>query len=70
MLKINYTDHGWQRLNERGISKKQVERAIREGERYDAGEDLRKAVYRNENGIIIVVYRINNVEEIVVITAY
>lgn len=53
MLKIVYTDHSLWRLNERGISKKHVERALREGAKYDAGGDLRKAVYGNEKGTVV-----------------
>lgn len=70
MLKIVYTNHSLQRLNERGISKKQVEEAIREGGKFDAAGDLRKAVHRNEKGLIVVICSIKSVEEIVIITAY
>jgi hypothetical protein len=70
MLKIIYTNHSLQRLDERGISRGQVEAAIREGVRYDGEGGLRKAVYRNEKGVIIVVYTIKSVAEIVIITAY
>ena len=70
MLKIEYTHHSLQRLNERGVSKKRVEAAIREGDKYDANGDLRKAVHRNETSTVVVIYNIKSAEEILIITVY
>jgi hypothetical protein len=63
MLKINYTDHSLQRLNERGISKKQIGEAIRDGDKDYAGGDLRKSIHRNETSSIVVIYSIKSAEK-------
>jgi len=70
MFKIIYTDHSLQRLNERGISKKQIKAAILEGEKEDTTGELRKSTQRNKDGTLVVIYRIQSVAEIVIITAY
>lgn len=70
MFKIIYTNHSLQRLNERRISKKEIEKAIGEGEKENAVGDLRKSTQRNENTALVVIYNIKSAEEVVIITAY
>lgn len=69
-MRVKYTQHGLERLRERGISKKNVEEAIRTGRKSDAEDNLRKATHRNKKGTLIVIYDVNSPNEIKVITAY
>ena len=70
MLKISYTDHGLERIKSRRISKSEVDRALRDGAKDNASGDLRKSIYRNTHGTLIVLYRIKNAEEVIIVTAY
>jgi hypothetical protein len=54
-MKLDYTDYGLERLRERGISKREAEEAFRKGRKEDAGAGLRKSIYKNQKGRLIVI---------------
>ena len=70
MLRIDYTDHASARLKERRISTREVEEALRHGVKSDRGSGLRKSVYANQKGTLVVIYKIKSPDEVVIITAY
>jgi len=57
-------------MNERGISKKEIEAAVAFGEKDDAPGGIRVAMYQTKLGTLVVKYRIINGLEIKVITTY
>ncbi len=69
-MNTDYTHHSLERLKERGISKREVEEAFRNGKKEDAEAGLRKSTYKNNKRTLIVIYRIRSSKEIGVITAY
>ena len=70
MMKVRYTDHALERLKQIGISKKEVEEALTRGKKENAEDDLRKSTYKSKKGTLIVIYNIENTEEVGIITAY
>ena len=69
-MKIDYTDHGLERLKERWISKREAEEAFRRGTKEDAAGGLRKSTHKNKRGTLIVIYNIKTPKEFEIITAY
>jgi len=57
-------------LEERDIPKYEVGRAIREEIKSDAGDNARKAVLRNEIGLLVVIYSVKDLDEVKIITVY
>jgi hypothetical protein len=57
-------------MEQRGISKGTIIWALKYGEKIYADENLRKAIYRNKNRILIVIYAIKNANEVEIITTY
>ena len=69
-MKIVYTDHGLDRLKERGITKKEVQEAIDNGRKDNAFGGSRRCTFRNKKGSLIVIYNVKDLQEVEVITAY
>mgnify|MGYP001561662324 CR=1 FL=1 len=69
-MNLVYTNHGLERLKERGISKRDIAEALRKGRKSDSENDLRKSVYRTARGTLTVIYNIKNAEEALIVTAY
>ena len=69
-MKISYTDHALERLSERNVSKKQVEKALISGEKNDINGDLRQAEVKIDNQILIVRYNIKSTKEVLVVTLF
>jgi hypothetical protein len=57
-------------MNERGISKNDIEATIASGKKADAPGGARIAIHQTKFGILVVKYRIINGLEIKVITTY
>jgi hypothetical protein len=57
-------------MNQRGISKKEIEMVILLGIKGDAPGGIRIATHRTKLGILVVKYQIFNESEINIITAY
>lgn len=69
-MKIGYTSHSRNRLKERGISKQEVEEAIKSGKKANAYDSLRMAMLKNKKGALIVIYNIKGLDKIDIVTAY
>ena len=69
MSKIIYTLHALKRLRERGIHKFLVEDCIKNPCKVISEDNVKKAIKRIDNRVLVVVYRVEN-DIIVVITAY
>jgi len=69
-MKISYTDHALERLSERNVSKKQVEKALISGEKNDINGDLRQAEVKIDTQILIVRYNIKSTKEVLVVTLF
>jgi hypothetical protein len=70
-MKIEYTVHVRERLEERGIGREELVSAIRFGTREDGHDSAIKAVWKRRNALpLVVVYYIKGLSEIRIITAY
>lgn len=69
-MKIEYTDHALDRLFERKISKRAVKEAIRNGKKENVSDGLIKAILRNNNQSLVVLYYMKGIGEFTVVTAY
>ena len=69
-MKIRYTNHGLDRIRGRKISKREIAEAMRSGRKSDAYDGLRKAIYANPKGTLIVIYSAKGQTEVEIITAY
>ena len=68
-MRVRYTFHALERIRQRGIEKKLITLCIREPDKSEQLEEVRKCVKRIDDKVIIVVYREGH-DEILVITAY
>lgn len=69
-MRIRYSRHALLRMNERGISKREIQAVIDLGIKDDAPGGIRIAIHQNTLGILVVKYRIINGSEINVVTTY
>ncbi len=70
MMRIRYSSHASERLNQRHISKDEVMLAIRDGIKDDTDIGSRKSRHRNEKGMLVVIYNVYGPNEVEIITAY
>ncbi len=68
-MRVKYTFHALERIRQRDIEKKLIMLCIREPGKSEQLEEVRKCVKRIDDKVIIVVYREEH-DEILVITAY
>ncbi|HEX4104073.1 MAG TPA: hypothetical protein VHZ04_01175 [Candidatus Paceibacterota bacterium] len=69
-MKIRYTLHAERRLLERGITKREVAAAFHFGAKSDIWGGLRKCVYKDLKGTLIVIYHIRGFLDYKIITLY
>jgi hypothetical protein len=69
-MEIHYTDHGEERLRERGINKREVREAMKKGARNPSKGGSSICKYRNEKGMLCVVYNVIGSSKVLIITAY
>ncbi len=69
-MKIDYTDHGVDRIRERGITKKAITEAITSGRKENTIGRLRKSVHGKKGRMLIVIYNIKSADEVSIVTAY
>jgi Domain of unknown function (DUF4258) len=72
-MQIRYTDHALERLKERGITKKEVEQALKHGRSIGAPGDALKSTRKDPKKTLNVIYHIINPKSpviVIVVTAY
>ncbi len=68
-MKIHYTLHALERMRQRGIRKDLVEQCVRESDRDERLDDVRRCIKRLDGKVLVVIYRRDS-DTIIIVTAF
>ncbi len=68
-MKIHYTLHALERMRQRGIRKDLVEQCVREPDRDERLDDVRRCIKRLDGKVLVVIYRRDS-DTIIIVTAF
>ncbi len=70
-MRIRYTKHSLDRLKERGVSKRDVKKALQKGNKMSAqGGSMRCSFRTSEGDNLVIIFNLKGIADFEIITAY
>lgn len=69
-MKIRYTYHALQRMAQRNIAKRDIQEALRRGQKHFTEYGMVKCFHHALKGDLVVIYNVRGVAEFEIITTY